>query len=94
MKNTFYQVDPKYRGLRLRVCFDPFIDESGMPDRVELYSEQGVSLGVGRRYERQRGSHEQPKATTPNKLEKSHLKNNEMHSNFLIFSSNNFNLKK
>ena len=58
LKNTFYQVDPKLRGLRLRVHFDPFVDETGMPANVELYSEQGVFLGVGRRYERQRGSHE------------------------------------
>jgi len=50
LKNSFYQVDPKFRGLGLRVCLDPFIDESRMPDRVELYSEQGVLLGVGRRY--------------------------------------------
>jgi len=71
LKNTFYQVDPKLRGLRLRVHFDPFVDETGMPATVELFSEQGVFLGVGRRYERQRGSHEQPKATTPDKLEQS-----------------------
>jgi len=71
LKNTFYQVDPKFRGLRLRVCFDPFIDESGMPDRVELYSEQGVSLGVGRRYERQLGAHEQPQVKPVEKLDES-----------------------
>ena len=71
LKNTFYQVDPKLRGLRLRVHFDPLIDETGMPATVELYSEQGVYFGVGRRYERQRDSHEQPKATTPDKLEQS-----------------------
>lgn len=68
LKNTFYQVDPKYRGLRLRVHYDPFIDESGMPDRVELVSEQGVSLGVGRRYERQHGAHEQPQVEPAKKL--------------------------
>ena len=71
LKNTFYQVDPKFRGLRLRVCFDPFSDESGMPDRVELYSEQGVSLGVGRRYERQLGAHEQPQVKPVKKLDES-----------------------
>ena len=71
LKNTFYQVDPKYRGLRLRVHYDPFIDESGMPDRVELYSEQGVSLGVGRRYERQQGAHDQPQVRPAKKIEES-----------------------
>jgi len=34
LKNTFYQVDQKLRGLRLRVCFDPFIDASRMPDAL------------------------------------------------------------
>lgn len=71
LKNTFYQVEPKYRGLRLRVHYDPFVDESGMPDRVELVSEQGVSLGVGRRYERQLGAHEQPQVKPAKKLEES-----------------------
>ena len=68
---TFYQVDPKFRGLKLRVHYDPFIDESGLPDRVELYSLQGVSLGVGRRYERQRGAHEQPQVKPAKKLDES-----------------------
>ena len=71
LRNIFYQVDAKYRGLRLRVHFDPFIDESGMPDRVELYSEQGVSLGIGRRYERQHGAHEPPLVGPAKKLEES-----------------------
>ena len=71
LRNTFYQVDAKYRGLRLRVQYDPFIDGSGMPDRVELVSVQGVSLGLGRRYQRQRGSHEQPQVKPAEKLEES-----------------------
>ena len=71
LKNTFYQVDAKYRGLRLRVQYDPFIDGSGMPDRIELVSVQGVSLGLGRRYQRQRGSHEQPQVKPAEKLAES-----------------------
>jgi hypothetical protein len=71
LKSTYYQVDPKFRGLKLRVHYDPFIDESGLPDRVELYSVQGVSLGAGRRYERQHGAHEQPQVKPAKKLEES-----------------------
>jgi len=71
LTNTFYQVDPKLRSMRVRVDFDPFIDESGLPDRVDLYSEQGVFLGVGRRYERQRGAHDQPEVKPTKKLEES-----------------------
>ena len=71
LKNTFYQVDARLRGMRLRVHYDPFIDESGTPDRVELVSERGVLLGVGRRYERQRGAHEQTQVKPTEKLEES-----------------------
>ena len=71
LKTTFYQVDPKLRGMRLRVQYDPYIDGSGMPDRVELYSDQGILLGTGRRYQRQRGAHQQPQADASKKLDQS-----------------------
>ena len=71
LKNTFYQVDPKLRGLRVQVYFDPFLNDAGIPDRVELWSKQGVYLGVGRRYARQRGAHQQPTVPPPTKLEES-----------------------
>ena len=71
LTNTFYQVDPKLRGFRVRVDFDPFIHESGLPDRVDLYSEQGVFIGVGRRYQRQLGAHDQPEVKPTKKLDES-----------------------
>jgi putative transposase len=58
--NRFFQVDPKLRGDRLIVQYDPF----SPLDEVQLYSTEGVYLGAGKRYEREKGSHAQP-TTSP-----------------------------
>ncbi len=61
VKNRFYAVDPKLRGERVIVSYDPF--SSG--EEVRLTSLQGVFLGVGRHYDRQRGAHPEPPPTAP-----------------------------
>ncbi len=65
--NRFFQVDPKLRGDRLIVEYDPF----SPLDEVQLYSREGVYLGVGKRYEREKGSHSQPTPAPDAKLDKS-----------------------
>ncbi len=60
-KNTF-AVDPKYRGDKIEVRWDPLAGNS--LEEVELYSLDGKYLGVGRRYERQKDYHEQPGIAT------------------------------
>ncbi len=48
LPNRFFQVDPRFRGDRVEVRFDPF----GPLETVLLYSLDGEYLGVGTRYER------------------------------------------
>jgi transposase InsO family protein len=50
-----YQVDPKLRGMKVDVQFNPFRTDPNQPDEVKLYSRQGVYLGIGRRHYRERG---------------------------------------
>jgi len=64
LRNLFFAVDPKLRGDPLIVQYDPFSEL----DEVQLYSTAGVFVGVGKRYERERGSHAQP-TTTPTTTE-------------------------
>ncbi len=52
----FFAVDPRLRGDRVIVQFDPY----SALDEVQLYSPAGSYLGLGRRYQRQSGSHPQP----------------------------------
>jgi putative transposase len=59
--NLLFAVDPKLRGDRLRVQYDPF---SSM-EEVQLYSLAGAYVGVGRRYEREKGAHPEPEPTPP-----------------------------
>lgn len=59
--SRFYAVDPKLRGDRLEVAFNPFRSDDN-PDEVQLFDEAGRFVGVGRRYDRQRGYHTQPEA--------------------------------
>jgi transposase InsO family protein len=61
VKNRFYAVDPRLRGDRVIVSYDPF--SSG--EEVRLTSLHGVFLGVGRRYDRERGAHPAPPPTPP-----------------------------
>jgi transposase InsO family protein len=51
--NWFFAVDPKLRDDRVIVQYDPF----SPLDEVQLYSSEGIYLGLGKRYERERGSH-------------------------------------
>jgi putative transposase len=48
LDGQFYRVDPKFRGDKLEVRYDPF----GRAETVELYSLQGVYLGQGALYHR------------------------------------------
>ncbi|MFZ0790428.1 MAG: hypothetical protein WAM94_12505, partial [Chromatiaceae bacterium] len=57
INNLFFAVDPQLRGDRVIVQFDPF----SKLDEVQLYSPTGTYLGLGRRYQRQPGSHPQPR---------------------------------
>jgi len=65
--NRFYQVDAKLRGLKVNVQFNPFRTDPEQPDEVKLYSLQGVYLGIGHRYDRERGAHpaESPTESKP-----------------------------
>ena len=59
--NLFFAVDPTLRGDRVIVEYDPF----SSLEEVQLYSPAGVYLGRGKRYQRERGSHQQPLPATP-----------------------------
>jgi transposase InsO family protein len=59
--NLFFAVDPTLRGDRVIVEYDPF----SSLEEVQLYSPAGVYLGRGKRYQRERGSHQQPPPATP-----------------------------
>lgn len=54
-----FAVDPKLRGDKLSVQFDPFACGEDHQE-VQLYAPDGAYLGVGRRYQRQKGDHTQP----------------------------------
>jgi transposase InsO family protein len=51
--HLLFAVDPRLRGDRVIVEYDPF----SPLEEVQLYSPTGEYLGVGRRWERERGSH-------------------------------------
>jgi transposase len=59
--NLFFAVDPGLRGERVIVQYDPFSPR----EEVQLYSLDGKYLGRGRRYQREKGSHQQPKPNRP-----------------------------
>jgi transposase InsO family protein len=61
VENLFFAVDPTLRGDRVIVQYDPF---SPMQE-VQLYSPEGVYLGRGKRYQREKGTHQQPAPATP-----------------------------
>lgn len=61
VKNRFYAVDPRLRGDRVIVSYDPF----SSTEEVRLTSLHGVFLGVGRRYDRERGAHPEPAPAPP-----------------------------
>ncbi len=69
-----FAVDPSLRGDRVIVKFDLFTGGDDLQE-VEPYRADGVYLGVGKRYERQRGHHAQPKRhTAEGPIESSYLK--------------------
>jgi transposase InsO family protein len=57
--SRFFAVDPKLRGDQVTVQYDPF----SALEEVQLYSVEGAYLGLGKRYEREKGSH--PPTPTP-----------------------------
>jgi putative transposase len=59
VEGRHFAVDPKFRGDRLEVRFDPFLT-SDEPEEVQLYSTSGQYLGIGRLYRREKGHHQQP----------------------------------
>jgi hypothetical protein len=59
--NRFFAVDPRLRGDRLIVQYDPF----SSLEEVQLYSLEGAYLGPAKRYNREPDSHPQPKPTQP-----------------------------
>ena len=59
VEGRHFAVDPKLRGDRVEVRYDPF-QASGEPQEVQLYSTEGHYLGVGRLYGREKGQHPQP----------------------------------
>lgn len=59
--NLFFAVDPTLRGDKVIVEYDPFSSWQ----EVQLYSPTGAYLGLGRRYQREPGSHAQPSPTPP-----------------------------
>lgn len=61
INNLFFAVDPTLRSHRVIVQYDPF---SSM-DEVQLHSPEGIYLGRGKRYQREKGSHPQPTSATP-----------------------------
>ena len=61
LDNLFFAVDPKLRGDLLIVEYDPF---SSLQE-VQLHSPEGVYLGLGKRYQREKGSHPQPAPAPP-----------------------------
>ncbi len=69
-----FAVDPKLRGDRLEVRFDPFQTSPPLQE-VQLYGLDGVYLGVGRLYQREKGHHQQPTPTStpPEPIEPAYL---------------------
>jgi transposase InsO family protein len=59
--NMFFAVAPELRGDQVVVHYDPF---STMQE-VQLFSLAGEYLGLGRRYQREKGFHPQPEKNTP-----------------------------
>lgn len=57
--NQFFAVDPKLRGDRVEVRFDPFQTSDELRE-VQIHRADGAYLGVGRLYNREKGHHPQP----------------------------------
>lgn len=69
-----FAVDPKLRGDQVVVKLDPFQNEEDLQE-VDLLREDGLYLGVGKRYERERGHHPQsPTPATNEPIESAYLR--------------------
>lgn len=51
LNNVFYRVDPKLRGDKVEVRYDPY----GHLDTVDIHSTRGRYLGQGKRHDRETG---------------------------------------
>jgi len=63
LDGLFFRVDPKLRGDKVEVRYDPFAPL----DRVLIYSLDGEYLGVGTRHQRQKGGTSAMPASSPGK---------------------------
>jgi transposase InsO family protein len=61
LDGLFFAVDPTLRGDRVVVQYDPFSPLA----EVQLYTPAGAYVGLGRRYQREKGSHPQPSPASP-----------------------------
>jgi hypothetical protein len=68
IKGLFFRVDPRWRGDRVEVRYDPFSE----PETVLIYSTDGEYLGVGQRHQRQAGQ-PQPPPREPSKPKHNYL---------------------
>jgi hypothetical protein len=66
LEGHFFAVDAKLRGDHVLVRYDAFLRPGDLQE-VELFSLDGRYLGVGRRYQRQKGFHPQPAPEQKNK---------------------------
>jgi transposase InsO family protein len=74
LDGRFYAVDRRLRGDKVEVVFNPFRADHPheCPDEVRLFDlSSGAFLGVGRRYQRQRGDHPPPEPAAPPELAES-----------------------
>ena len=68
IESRTYRVDPRWRGMKVYVQYDPYRIDGDSPDEVTIYNELDVYLGIGTRWNRERGGHG-PGTTIPNKPE-------------------------
>jgi transposase InsO family protein len=61
VESLFFAVDPKLRGDRVVVQYDPF----SPLNEVQLYTPAGAYVGLGRRYQREKGTHPQASPAAP-----------------------------
>ena len=61
VEGLFFAVDPTLRGDRLVIQYDPFSPLA----EVQLYTPTVLYVGLGRRYQREKGSHPQPSPPSP-----------------------------
>lgn len=72
--NDFYAVDPQLRRQKVIVKLDPFQIDPTLQE-VELWSLSGAYLGIGKKYQRQKGQHPPlPSTTTTTDFDPVYLK--------------------